>query len=67
MIFFQIKSLKTPSTLIQSIKGVRCPIVHHIKKFNASPYLEVVWPETKQSGLIDSLLHNYYVPPIIFG
>jgi hypothetical protein len=36
-------------------------------ELNASPYSEVVWPETKQSGLIDSLLHNYYVPPIIFG
>ena len=24
-------------------------------------------PETKQIGLIDSLLRNYYVPPVIFG
>jgi hypothetical protein len=28
---------------------------------------DVVWPETKQIGLIDSLFRNYYVPPIIFA
>lgn len=28
---------------------------------------DVVWPEVKQSGLIDSVLRNYYIPPIIFG
>ncbi|EGN97363.1 hypothetical protein SERLA73DRAFT_57011, partial [Serpula lacrymans var. lacrymans S7.3] len=27
----------------------------------------IVWPESKQSGLIDSILRNYYIPPIIFG
>lgn len=28
---------------------------------------DVVWQEEKQSGLIDSVLRNYYIPPIIFG
>ncbi|GJE94133.1 hypothetical protein PsYK624_103010 [Phanerochaete sordida] len=28
---------------------------------------DVVWPESKQIGLIDSLMRNYYVPPIIFA
>jgi uncharacterized protein with ParB-like and HNH nuclease domain len=27
---------------------------------------DVVWTETKQMGLIDSILHNFYIPPIIF-
>ncbi|KAF8129066.1 hypothetical protein EV363DRAFT_1169876 [Boletus edulis] len=27
---------------------------------------EIVWPESKQIGLIDSILRNFYVPPIIF-
>lgn len=27
---------------------------------------DVVWPETKQTGLIDSVFHNFYIPPIIF-
>ncbi|KAF8556644.1 hypothetical protein OG21DRAFT_1482858 [Imleria badia] len=28
--------------------------------------VDVVWPESKQIGLIDSILRNFYVPPIIF-
>jgi len=27
---------------------------------------DVVWTETKQTGLIDSVFHNFYIPPIIF-
>ncbi|KAH7910424.1 hypothetical protein BJ138DRAFT_1126889 [Hygrophoropsis aurantiaca] len=27
---------------------------------------DVVWPETKQIGLIDSVFRNFYIPPIIF-
>jgi len=30
-------------------------------------FTDVVWSEAKQSGLIDSMLRNYYIPPIIFG
>ncbi|KAI6126983.1 hypothetical protein F5141DRAFT_1210271 [Pisolithus sp. B1] len=26
----------------------------------------VVWPDTKQIGLIDSILRNFYIPPVIF-
>ncbi|OSX63079.1 hypothetical protein POSPLADRAFT_1087352, partial [Postia placenta MAD-698-R-SB12] len=28
---------------------------------------DVVWPDTKQTGLIDSILRNYYIPPVIFA
>ncbi|KZT64675.1 hypothetical protein DAEQUDRAFT_732307 [Daedalea quercina L-15889] len=28
---------------------------------------DVVWPETKQTGLIDSIFRNFYVPPLIFA
>ncbi|KAK7036174.1 hypothetical protein R3P38DRAFT_3351090 [Favolaschia claudopus] len=28
---------------------------------------EVVWPESKQIGIIDSLFRNYYIPPVIFA
>ncbi|KAF7305055.1 hypothetical protein MKEN_01220500 [Mycena kentingensis (nom. inval.)] len=28
---------------------------------------DVVWPETKQIKIIDSIFRNYYVPPIIFA
>jgi uncharacterized protein with ParB-like and HNH nuclease domain len=27
----------------------------------------VVWPENKQMRLIDSLYHNYYIPPLVFA
>ncbi|EJF60922.1 hypothetical protein DICSQDRAFT_170779 [Dichomitus squalens LYAD-421 SS1] len=27
---------------------------------------DVVWPESKQIGLIDSIFRNFYVPPVIF-
>lgn len=30
-------------------------------------HVDIVWSEQKQSGLIDSLFRNYYIPPIIFG
>ena len=29
-------------------------------------FSDIVWPESKQSGLIDSILRNYYIPPVIF-
>ena len=29
--------------------------------------IDIVWPEQKQVGLVDSLFRNYYIPPIIFG
>ncbi|EPQ53323.1 hypothetical protein GLOTRDRAFT_122491 [Gloeophyllum trabeum ATCC 11539] len=28
---------------------------------------EVVWPETKQSAVVDSFLRHFYVPPVIFS
>ncbi|KAK0190164.1 hypothetical protein F5146DRAFT_1225077 [Armillaria mellea] len=28
---------------------------------------DVVWNDAKQSQLIDSLIHNYYIPPLIFA
>lgn len=34
---------------------------------HASCALDVVWPESKQIGLIDSIFRNFYVPPVIFG
>ncbi|KAJ3501180.1 hypothetical protein NLJ89_g9457 [Agrocybe chaxingu] len=28
---------------------------------------EVVWPETKKIGLIDSIFRNFYIPPVVFA
>ena len=30
-------------------------------------YQDVVWPETKQIGIIDSIFRNFYIPPVIFS
>lgn len=38
-------------------------VVHHDK----APLSDVVWPESKQIGLIDSIFRNFYVPPVIFA
>ena len=29
--------------------------------------IDVVWPTGKQMEIIDSLFHNFYVPPVIFA
>jgi len=29
--------------------------------------IDVVWPDSKQIGLIDSLFRNFYVPPVVFA
>ncbi|KAF8157943.1 hypothetical protein B0H34DRAFT_706813 [Crassisporium funariophilum] len=28
---------------------------------------DVVWPESKQVGLIDSIFRNFYIPPVVFA
>src|SRR5262245_59529677 len=29
--------------------------------------IDVVWPESKQIGLIDSIFRNFYIPPVVFA
>lgn len=29
--------------------------------------IDVVWPEAKQIGIIDSVFRNFYIPPVIFA
>ncbi|CCO27104.1 hypothetical protein BN14_01138 [Rhizoctonia solani AG-1 IB] len=36
-------------------------------KLNPEYQRDVVWTDAKQSKLIDSLLRNYYIPPVIFS
>ncbi|KAG1470478.1 hypothetical protein G6F56_002665 [Rhizopus delemar] len=36
--------------------------------FLDAPYQrEVVWDQTKMSALIDSILNNYFIPPLVFA
>lgn len=62
----QSRSLAATLTWNQSIKEVR--EVFSTSLNDLSHVLsDVVWPESKQVGLIDSILRNFYIPPVIFG
>ncbi|KAF7976870.1 hypothetical protein HWV62_5397 [Athelia sp. TMB] len=41
----------------------------HSSDVNLEPEYQraVVWPESKQIGLIDSIFRNFYIPPVIFA
>lgn len=30
-------------------------------------FIDVVWSEAKQIGIIDSVFRNFYIPPVIFA
>lgn len=44
---------------VSGIFGIQLPLC-------SKNIIGVVWTEQKQRGLIDSLMHNYYIPPIVF-
>ncbi|KAG5342546.1 hypothetical protein C0989_000674 [Termitomyces sp. Mn162] len=41
--------------------------LHAVLPLNFLAVADVVWTEVKQTFLIHSLFHNYYVPPIVFA
>jgi hypothetical protein len=43
------------------------PVAFRVKFSNSLKSLDVVWPEAKQIGLIDSIFRNFYIPPIVFA
>lgn len=43
------------------------PVASILKCSNSLKFLDVVWPESKQIGLIDSIFRNFYIPPIVFA
>ncbi|KZT03116.1 uncharacterized protein LAESUDRAFT_738446 [Laetiporus sulphureus 93-53] len=60
-------ALRPPRTTQYTAKSLYDQIVDDAIDLNPEYQRDVVWPETKQSGLIDSILRNYYIPPVIFG
>jgi len=54
---------------------VKSTLTRHIKEVRAFTFcsnatqagLDVVWPDKKQTGLIDSLFRNFYIPPVVFA
>jgi hypothetical protein len=53
------------SILIQTTKEARIFLLPAAMESHARQ--DVVWAESKQIGLIDSVIRNYYIPPLIFG
>ncbi|KAG2113577.1 uncharacterized protein F5147DRAFT_571425 [Suillus discolor] len=59
--------LRAPRTTSYTAKSLYDQIIENAIDLDPEYQRDVVWPEPKQSGLIDSMLRNYYMPPIIFG
>lgn len=52
-------------------EGMPCDLIElmHYGEIDLEPEYQrdVVWTEARQEALIDSLFHNYYIPPILFA
>jgi hypothetical protein len=48
-------------------RGNARPVAFRVRISNSLRSLDVVWPEAKQIGLIDSIFRNFYIPPIVFA
>ncbi|KAI0357156.1 hypothetical protein OH77DRAFT_1519592 [Trametes cingulata] len=59
--------LQPPRTTSYSAKSLYDQIVDNTIQLDPEYQRDVVWTETKQVGLIDSLLRNFYIPPVIFA
>ncbi|KAJ7142386.1 hypothetical protein C8R44DRAFT_974158 [Mycena epipterygia] len=60
-------ALKAPRATTYSTEALYKQI--HNGDINLEPEYqrEVVWPEAKQIGIIDSIFRNFYIPPVIFA
>ncbi|KAF8263618.1 hypothetical protein EI94DRAFT_1703872 [Lactarius quietus] len=52
---------KQPYTITQALRPPRST------SYSVRSLYDVVWAESKQIGLIDSVIRNYYIPPLIFA
>ncbi|KAF9244925.1 hypothetical protein BU15DRAFT_85765 [Melanogaster broomeanus] len=60
-------ALTPPSAMSYSAHELHTFIHEGLIDLNPSYQRDVVWPESKQMGLIDSIFRNFYVPPVIFA
>ncbi|KAI9572171.1 hypothetical protein HD554DRAFT_2067582 [Boletus coccyginus] len=60
-------ALTPPSAMSYSAHELHTFIHEGYIDLNPSYQRDVVWPESKQIGLIDSIFRNFYVPPVIFA
>ncbi|KAG2155210.1 uncharacterized protein EDB93DRAFT_1129448 [Suillus bovinus] len=58
--------LKLPRATTYTTQALYEQIVGNDINLEPEYQRDVVWPEAKQVGLIDSILRNFYIPPVIF-
>ncbi|KAF9222541.1 hypothetical protein BS17DRAFT_735287 [Gyrodon lividus] len=66
-VFRIANALTPPSAMSYSAQELHTYIHEGFIDLNPSYQRDVVWPENKQIGLIDSIFRNFYVPPVIFA
>ncbi|TFY64727.1 hypothetical protein EVG20_g5850 [Dentipellis fragilis] len=59
--------LRPPRAAQYSVKSLYDQIVEGNIDLDPEYQRDVVWPDSKQIGLIDSVFRHYYIPPVIFA
>ncbi|KAF9005166.1 hypothetical protein BDQ17DRAFT_381249 [Cyathus striatus] len=59
--------LPPPRTCTYSAWSLREYMKDHTVDLNPDYQREIVWSDIKQGNLIDSIMHNYYIPPVVFA
>ncbi|KAK0440457.1 uncharacterized protein EV420DRAFT_1315868, partial [Desarmillaria tabescens] len=59
-------ALRAPRTVSYSVESLYKKLCDKSLDLEPEYQRDVVWNDSKQSQLIDSLIHNYYIPPLIF-
>ncbi|KAF8146691.1 hypothetical protein K438DRAFT_1512261, partial [Mycena galopus ATCC 62051] len=60
-------ALTTPRVTMYSTKALYKRIHKGNIDLNLEYQREVVWPKSKQIGIINSILRNFYILPVIFA
>ncbi|KAK0440452.1 uncharacterized protein EV420DRAFT_1132240 [Desarmillaria tabescens] len=60
-------ALRAPRTVSYSVESLCKKLCDKSLDLEPEYQRDVVWSDSKQSQLIDSLIHNYYIPPLIFA
>ncbi|TBU56099.1 hypothetical protein BD310DRAFT_932136 [Dichomitus squalens] len=61
------KSLQPYRTTTYTAQSLYDQIIDNTIDLDPEYQRDIVWGEAKQSGLIDSILRNFYIPPVIFA
>ncbi|KAI0337285.1 hypothetical protein BDW22DRAFT_1383871 [Trametopsis cervina] len=65
---YQVRgALKAPRTTTLSARSLHDALTENEINLDAEYQRDVVWPVSKQMGLIDSMFRNFYIPPVIFS